>query len=110
MNSELLNVLFSNMPNNLTKIEQAIFLYIKLCKLLNYDELFYTMEEDAIIYHEDINNLNKINLTNNKVVCYEFNLLYAKLLDILGIKYQIQDYSINKSRKGHANLIFKSVI
>ena len=108
MNSELLNVLFSNMPDNLTKVEQAIFLYIKLCKLLSYDELFYAMEEDAITYHEDINNLNKINLTNNKVVCYEFNLLYAKLLDILGIKYQIQDYSINKTRKGHANLIFKS--
>ena len=108
MNSELLNTLFLNIPNNLTKLEQAIFLYIKLCKLLTYDELFYTMNEDAIKYHENINNLKNITLENNKVVCYEFNMLYAKVLDRLGIKYQIQDYSKSNLRKGHANLIFKS--
>lgn len=108
MNTELLNTLFSNIPNNLTKLEQAIFLYIKLCKLLTYDELFYVMNEDAIKYHENINNLKNITLENNKVVCYEFNILYAEVLDRLGIKYQIQDYSKGNSRKGHANLIFKS--
>lgn len=107
MNSELLNTLFLNIPNNLTKLEQAIFLYIKLCKLLTYDEFFYTMNKDAIKYHEDINNLKNITLENNKVVCYEFNMLYAEILDKLGIKYQIQDYSKDKSRKGHANLVFK---
>ena len=64
MNTELLNALFLNIPNNLTKLEQAIFLYIKLCKILTYDEFFYTMNKDAIKDHEDINNLKNITLEN----------------------------------------------
>ncbi len=109
INEELKNYVINSLPINLTKLEQAIFIYILLCKHFIYDEVFFIMNNQGSIakYHEDINNFKNISFYNNKIVCYEFNDIYAYFLTILGIKYQIQDYSKNKFTKGHANLIFK---
>ena len=108
MNQELLDYLLKDINAYQTKLEKAIYLYIKLCKLFTYDEVFYIMnyQGDITSYYENFDNIKSVTLTNNKVVCYTFNFIYANLLDIIGVKYQIQDYSKDKFTKGHANLMF----
>lgn len=108
MNQELLDYLLKDINAYQTKLEKAIYLYIKLCKLFTYDELFYIMnyQGDITNYYENFDNIKSVSLTNNKVVCYTFNFIYANLLDIIKVKYKIQDYSKDKTSKGHANLIF----
>ena len=109
INKELESIILNNLPNDLTKLEKAILIYIMLARILTYDDLFYIMNGQGNIakYHEDITNLKKINVINNKIVCYEFNNIYAYFLDLLKARYRIQDYSKNKYTKGHANLIFE---
>ncbi len=109
INTKLESIILSNLPNNLTILEKVILIYIMLARILTYDEIFYIMNGQGEIakYHEDINNLKKINIINNKIVCYEFNYIYAYFLDLLNVKYKIQDYSKDKYTKGHANLVFE---
>ncbi len=109
LNKELESIILNNLPSNLTKLEKAILIYIMLARILTYDDLFYIMNGQGNIakYHEDINNLKKINVINNKIVCYEFNYIYAYFLDLLKARYRIQDYSKDKYTKGHANLVFE---
>lgn len=110
VNEELKNFIFRDMPNNISAIEKAIYIYIKLCKTLTYDEEFFAVRQQGEVArkHEDINNVYNINLNNNKVVCYEFNAIYGKLLSEIGIKYEIKtDGVMNGFGGGHANLKFR---
>ena len=61
-----------------------------MCKLLTYDEEFYAVNQKGPLTekHETIDNLAKISRSNNKVVCYEFNAIYAYMLKKIGINYK----------------------
>ena len=77
--------IMNGMPDGATDIEKAVFVYLKMCRTLSYDEEFYARNQPADM-HSSIDLVQHINLDNKDVVCYEFNLMYAKFLDELGIK------------------------
>ena len=89
IDEEVKNKILSNMPADLTKLEKAIYVYIKMCKIFQYDDEFYAMNQKGPIKekHQNINYINKLSLDNNKLVCYEFNLIYSKILAELGINF-----------------------
>lgn len=109
LNQELRNYLYEGMPSNLSNIEKAIYLYSRACKLFTYDEEFYLSSQKGVaaLKHQDIDRLSEIGLSDKEIVCYEFTAIYAKLLEELGIKYEV-DYSItNEYGSGHNKLSFK---
>ena len=90
VNKDLENEIFKDMPSDLTTIEKAIYIYIKMCKTLSYDDEYYAVDQkgDAVEKHQNISYISNITLDNPKAVCYEFNIIYTKLLDDLGIKFK----------------------
>lgn len=112
LDSGLKTAILSGMPEDSSQLEKAIYIYIKMCKLLTYDDEYYAVNQKGptTVKHKDVNYVSTINLTNNRVVCFEFNLIYSKLLDELGIKFR--SYYKNMIGEaygaGHANLEFRS--
>lgn len=106
---ELKSAILENMDNNLSDLEKAIYVYIKLCKTLTYDDEFYAVNQQGIVAlrHENPEMTANITPTNNKAVCYEFNSLYAKFLDEFKIKLTTKTTS-NGIYKGHTNLKFRA--
>lgn len=111
IDSGLENKIFEGLPYDYSELEIAIYIYIKMCKILTYDDEYYAVNQtgDATLKHTSIKHISSINLTNNKVVCFEFNIIYAKFLDMLGIHFCSnyknsigEDYGY-----GHANLDFR---
>lgn len=109
VSDELNSFLVNDIPSNLNPLEKAIYLYIKACKVLSYDESFYVNNQKGEVadYHKDISNLSKINLSNKSVVCYEFNAIYGLLLDKLGIKFHENSTLSKEYGSGHASLTFR---
>ena len=62
------------------KLEIAIAIYIKLSELLWYSSTF-VVEND----YDLVEDLNKITVDNNEVVCLHWAVLYARLLDMYGV-------------------------
>lgn len=106
---ELKAAVLDGMNDNLSDLEKAIYVYIKLCKILTYDDEFYAVNQKGIVAlrHENPELTAKITPTNNKAVCYEFNSLYAKFLDEFKIKLMTNS-SLNGIYKGHTNLNFRT--
>lgn len=107
---ELKNAILEGLPADSTEIEKAIYIYIKMCKLLTYDDEFYAVNQKGEVArrHEDITRVVTITPTNNKVVCYEFNAIYGKLLEEIGINFSTDQALVNGFGGGHANLEFRS--
>ena len=106
---KLKNRILEGLPRDVSDLEKAAYIYIKMCKLLVYDDEFYAFDMRGNVKkkHVNINNLANINLVDNKVVCYEFNAIYAKILDELGIKFEMNVNPFREFGGGHANLEFR---
>ena len=91
INPDLLNALYEDMDPKYNSIEKAIYLYIRLCDLLTYDDEQYVSNAklERVGSHSEIENICNITPENNKIVSYEFMLIYAKVLRDLGIKYAV---------------------
>ena len=112
IDNDLKQDIISDIPENATDLEKAIYIYIKMCKLLTYDEEYYAVNQKGIATekHKSTDYVSSITLENNKVVCFEFNLIYSKLLNELGIHFS-SDYKGMVGEAygdGHANLEFRS--
>lgn len=90
IDNALENKILSLLPADTTLLEKAIYIYIKMCKLLTYDDEYYAVNQKgyATLKHKNADHVSSISPENNKVVCYEFNLIYTKLLDKLGIHFK----------------------
>ncbi len=112
IDKELENKILEGLPNDANELEKAIYIYIKMCKLLTYDDEYYAVNQigEATYKHQDIKYVSSINLKNNKIVCFEFNLIYSKLLDKLGIKFRSTYKNMIGEAYGgsHAYLEFRS--
>lgn len=113
INKELEKEILDGMNDDFSTLEKAIFIYIKMCKLLSYDEEYYAVDQkgEATNKHRKIAYASTISPENNRVVCYEFNLIYAKLLSKLGINFE-SEYGNGRFMDevyggGHANLKFR---
>ena len=94
-------------PQNLDKLSQGLFLYTKLCSILDYDDLFWASDQDgpAKERHADPKSINYINENYPYVVCYDFNIICAKLLNQIDIETEFdkQDYT-KEFGNGHTDL------
>ena len=90
VNVELQDLILSDISPEFNDLEKAIYIYIKMCKVLTYDEEFYAVNQKGPLSekHKTIDNVSNISLTNNKVVCYEFDAIYSYFLNKLGINYK----------------------
>lgn len=109
VNTELMNAVYEGMNPSYSVIEKAIYVYIRLCDLLTYDSEQYAknarVEREG--KHSEIDNIENISLDNNKIVSYEFMLIYAKILRDLGIKYAINLNSIAGYVEEKSSIKFK---
>ena len=108
LNENFVKNILNDLPDNFSKLESSIFVYIMLCRNLTHDE------EDVdkkylTINHRDLNRLSTIDNDNNIVVCYEFIAIFAKFLDRLGINYEI--IGSDKYGSGHCslNILYKDL-
>lgn len=110
INPELKTKILEGLPTSLSEIEKAIYIYIKMCKLLTYDDEFYAVNQrgEVALKHEEISHVQEITPSNNKVVCYEFNAIYGKLLQEIGLTFSTDQALIDGFGGGHANLRFRS--
>lgn len=111
IDSDLENVIMDGFPYDASELEMAIYIYIKMCKVLTYDEEYYVVMQKGIAAekHRSTSHIASITPQNNQVVCFEFNIIYAKFLNMLGINFASnyvscigEDYGY-----GHANLDFR---
>lgn len=106
---ELKDEILRGIPEDGSNIEKAIYIYIKMCKLLTYDDEYYVKGQigDHTNKHSDINNISNVTLQNNKVVCTEFNAILGKFLEELGILYVNKPEGMEYGN-AHSWLKFKS--
>ena len=109
INPKLREYVLNGMPENYSDTEKAVYIYVKLCKVLSYDPTFYAENENEKAYesHLDPKRLESISPENPNVVCFEINKLYALFLEELGLNYSISSKG-GEYAKGHALLSFKS--
>lgn len=107
INKKLKNEILENINPDFDNIESAFYIYYKLCNMLTYDEEQYARREEKNyeINHTDIKRIKKINKDNNRVVCYEFNTLFALFLNELNLKYELEGST--EYGRGHASLVFR---
>ncbi len=107
VNEKLVEELLVN-KESYSQIEMAIKIYINMCAMFNYSESFYAANQRGIELEkvEDLKNISNITRENNNVVCYEFNMIYAYLLDKLGIKVYIKTKLMEGYGSGHESLMF----
>lgn len=93
INEKLKSNILSDMPTTYTDLEKAIYVYIKLCKTLTYDEEFYSNNQRGMIaeIHQDVKRINTVTPENNKIVCYEFAYIFGKFLEDLDVDFLIND-------------------
>ena len=109
VNEELKQLIIKDMPSYLTPLEKAIYIYIKMCKVLTYDEEFYAVNQRGLVAdrHEEVSNVKKITPKNNRVVCYEFNAIFEKMIYDYGIISDVDQKLVNGFGGGHASLVFR---
>lgn len=109
LNNDFIINIIKNIPTHFSDLEKAIYIYIKLCDILthDYNDLY---RNSYTINHKDINRLKDINENNNVVVCYEFVAIFAKILELYNIEYEIG--GDNRYGRGHTylKLIYKDSI
>ena len=84
--------LLEKMPQDLTKLEEARWLYIELGKRFRYNmNVFYISEEKlGEIYNEDIN-IDEDILNEN--ICKPINIIYLELLKRIGVDGELKTLS-----------------
>lgn len=110
LNPELIEAITKDIPANYSTLEKAIYIYIKMCKILSYNDEFFAAKQRGLATekHRMIDYIETISPQFPEVVCYEFNAIYAKMLNSLGINFQRECFSWkNKYGDGHENLSFR---
>ena len=71
------------MPEGYTDLQKAQYIYLKMCQTLTYDTEYYAVNQRGprSQKHKSISYVKNITPDNNQAVCYEFSVMYAKLLE-----------------------------
>ena len=111
LNPELHDVILEQMPDGLSGLEKAAYIYAKMCTILTYDNKFMAanQEGEAAEKHKSLDYVGQISPDNNEVVCFEFNMIYAKMLDEQGLHFKSEYKNLigEDYGDGHANLEFR---
>ena len=108
LNPDLHDAIIEKMPEGISRLEKAAYIYAKMCTILTYDNRFMAASQkgEAAEKHKSLDYVSQISPENNEVVCFEFNMIYAKMLDEQGLhfKSEYKDMSGEYYGYGHANL------
>ena len=108
LNKEFLDYILSDIPANFDDFEKIFYIYYKLCNILVYDEEQMVNDNkgygDYSINHTKLSRINKINQENNRVLCFEFNAIFAKVLELFNVRYELEGKEAYG--KGHVGLRF----
>ena len=87
VNPELKDFLLKDMPANLDKLGQALYVYYKMCHTLTYDDNYYNYGYLKQPTTPHRNALETYNVTpqNNNVICSEFTTIFSVMLKEIGI-------------------------
>ena len=112
VDKDLEKEILGSIPPDLNNTEKSIYIYIKMCKLLSYDEEIYAYNQkgEVLKKHQDYHYISKINLNNREVVCFEFNVLYCYFLSKLGLNYK-SNYLISQEESygmGHVSVEYRT--
>lgn len=67
-------------------LSAATEVYCRLCKIFCYDdEVFLSFNDESRLpkksqLHESLEFINKLSLSNNSVICYDFSIVFSKLI------------------------------
>lgn len=111
LNPELRNAILEQMPEDATGLEKAAYIYAKMCTMLTYDNKFMAANQrgEAAEKHKSLDYIEQISPENNEVVCFEFNMIYAIMLNELGLNFKSEYMNMigEDYGNGHANLEFR---
>lgn len=85
MTQEIYEAIFSDMPQNLSLEEQAMYIYCKMCTIFSYDEGYMYRDKLSKVNYESTfskEHLEKL-MPGDKITCYDFSRMYVKLLNEL---------------------------
>ena len=85
INEELRAAVFNNMPQNLSLEEQALFIYIRLCQALEYNEEYLYRDKDIssqFDWNFSQEHLESIK-PGSKITCFDFSRIFSKLVNEL---------------------------
>ena len=74
-----------DMPENITLLEKAIYIYIRMCQVFTYDGEFFSQDQS---YKKELSYISTISLNNVQLTCFEFSVIYGKLLAEIGINFR----------------------
>lgn len=100
LNSELVNELIKYVDPKYSKLEKAVYYYIRLCELLTYNKEYFILNNSNV-------DLEEVSSKNNEVTSIDFLLIYAKLLKDLGIYFTLEQTLVNGSEEGLGQITFK---
>lgn len=95
--------ILKDIPKEYNLLEKSIYVYVKLSQLLTYNPIYYFNYK--IESHLNAENISNYDVSNNKIVCYEFSYILSDLLNEIGVtSIKEQDLIDNKFHNKHANI------
>ena len=83
INPELYDAIYTDMPENLSLEEKALYIYTKLCLVLEYDEEY--LYRDKGISSKFESTFSKEHLESltpkSKITCFDFSRIFSKLIN-----------------------------
>lgn len=89
INEEFIREVYKDMKQYPTKLEQAAYLYFKLCFLLRQDIpyalIIFICQGFILEFNKDIKYLENINVSDNQACCFDFAAIFNWFLNQLGL-------------------------
>lgn len=82
----LINEIIKKIPNNLTDLEKARFIYIELGKILEFDTTTMRNCNESYFKKKINQQIDVMDLSSNMVNCHNWCDIYIKLLNYVGVK------------------------
>lgn len=106
ISEELMVKLDEQKDDSYSKMELAIYYYLKLCEILTFNSEYY-LTQNLDLSTEELDNISMITPDNNQVTTYEFLLLFAKILSNLNIDFSFDQTIFAGIINGSQKLTFK---
>lgn len=102
ISSQLYDAIYKDMPEGLSVEEQALYIYTKLCSVLEYDEEYVYRDEGISSEFESDFSKERLEsiLPGSKITCFDFSRIFAKMVN--EIEGDIEAVVISESaNQGH---------
>ena len=82
---EIREAIFTDMPQDLSLEEKAMYIYCKMCTIFSYDEGYLYRDKLNKVNYESTFSKNHLEglMPGDKITCYDFSRIYVKLINEL---------------------------